>query len=671
MKDNFVSIRNYVVCLVVALTMGSSDSPAISAEHSAEKKLACPTPEQAAWQDLELGMFITYDIPVFKPGWDHRQYETRPDASIFNPKKLNTDQWMEAAKAMGAKYAVFVAKHGSGFMCWQSDLYPYGMKQSPYKNGKGDIVRDFVNSCRKYGIQPGLYCHMGCNGYLEADNPGLINRGKGGDPAKQAHYAKVCEGMARELWGNYGPLTEIWFDGGVLDPSKGGPDVIPILRQLQAKAVVFGGPAASIRWIGNEDGVAPYPCWATAPGTRDYSGPGSPDDKTWMPGECDVPLRNGLWLWQPKTEDRLFSVDQLMDKYYRSVGRNCNLLLNATPDQDGLIPEADMKRYKEFGDEIRRRFGKSVAETDGRGELVELDFGKPIRIDHVITMENIVEGERVRAYVVEGLAGGQWKELCRGASIGHKKIDRFDPTEVSKIRWRCLKSVAEPRIRKLAAYSVAADPERSQGTAAQVKEGFTSLFNGNDLTNWEGEPGYWSVEDEAITGKTTAAKPLDHGSYLFWRGGKPADFDLRVDFRLTGLNSGIQFRSRELPHFDAAGYQADMCVRGSWYGCLFNTDDNGFDALRGQQVVFDGKGNKTVTPLGDSTELLKHVKAGGWNEYRIVAKGDKIALWINGVLMSQTIDRRPNAAREGIIALQIHPGPPMTAQFKNIRIKCL
>jgi len=448
-----------------AATMVVLSSLIPAAAQPPEAKLARPTREQAAWQDLELGMFFHYDIPVFQPGWDHRQYETRPEPSLFNPKKLNTDQWMEAAKAMGAKYAVLVAKHGSGFMCWQSDLYPYGMKQSPYKDGKGDIVRDFVNSCRKYGILPGIYAHMGCNGYLEVDNPGLVNRGKGGDPEKQARYAKICEGMLTELWGNYGNLMEIWFDGGVLDPAKGGPDMLPILRKLQPKAIVFQGPAASIRWIGNEDGVAPYPCWATAPDVRDYNGPGSTDGQKWLPGECDVPVRQGIWLWQPNTEDRLFSVDQLMDKYYRSVGHNCNLLLNANPGPDGLIPEPDMKRYKEFGDEIRRRFGQSIAETTGKGEVVELALGKPTRVDHVITMENILEGERVREYVIEGLVGDQWKELCRGTSIGHKKIDQFSPTEVSKVRWRCLKSVAEPRIRSLAAYAV-----RGPDNAGQIDQ---------------------------------------------------------------------------------------------------------------------------------------------------------------------------------------------------------
>ena len=139
------------------MTRGDDVSDQGMPDNNDTSKLAEPTPKQLAWQELEVGMFIHYDINVFQPGWDHRQYATRPEASIFDPRKLNTDQWMEAAKSMGATYALFTAKHGSGFMCWQSDLYPYGMKQSPYKGGRGDIVQDFVDSCRKYGIEPGSF----------------------------------------------------------------------------------------------------------------------------------------------------------------------------------------------------------------------------------------------------------------------------------------------------------------------------------------------------------------------------------------------------------------------------------------------------------------------------------------------------------------------------------
>ena len=183
-----------------------------------------------------------------------------------------------------------------------------------------------------------------------------------------------------------------------------------------------------------------------------------------------MPVRSGVWIWEPNTEGRLLSVDKLMDLYYRSVGHNCNLLLNANPDPDGLIPEPDMKRYREFGEEIRRRFGTSVGETSGTGAVVELALARPARIDQVVTMEDILEGERVREYVVEGLSSAGWTELSRGQSIGHKKIDRFSPVEVSRVRWRCLKSVAEPRLRKLAVYLAAR--ERPQGMMADAPVAF-------------------------------------------------------------------------------------------------------------------------------------------------------------------------------------------------------
>jgi alpha-L-fucosidase len=144
-----------------------------------------------------------------------------------------------------------------------------------------------------------------------------------------------------------------------------------------------------------------------------------------------------------------------MDMYYKSVGRNCNLLLNANIDRNGLVPEPDLQRYREFGAEIRRRFGQALAETSGRGDEVVLRLPQPGLVDHVITMEQIAEGERVREYVVEGQTGGDWKELCRGQSLGHKRIDTFPAADVAAIRWRCLRSVGEPRIRRLAAYRVA------------------------------------------------------------------------------------------------------------------------------------------------------------------------------------------------------------------------
>jgi hypothetical protein len=207
--------------------------------------------------------------------------------------------------------------------------------------------------------------------------------------------------------------------------------------------------------------------------------------------------------------------------------------------------------------------------------------------------------------------------------------------------------------------------------AATVEEGFTSMFNGRDLTGWEGKPGWWRVEDGTITSESTPEKPCDSAHYLMWRGGQPGDFELRLEYRLVGGNSGIQFRSRELPNWDTSGYQADMEDGDQWTGCLFEHTRGGV-SMRGERTVIASDGAKKVTPIGDPKALLKHVRKQDWNTYRITALGNEITLAINDVVMCQAVDDQTGlAAREGVIALQMHPGPPMKVQFRNLRIKHL
>jgi alpha-L-fucosidase len=221
--------------------------------------------------------------------------------------------------------------------------------------------------------------------------------------------------------------------------------------------MVFQGPDATIRWVGNESGVAPYPAWNSLPLAEAKSGVatarhGDPDGDAWLPNECDARIRS-TWFWNSRNAGTLKTVDELMAMYYQSVGHGAVLLLNQTPDTTGQIPEADVRRGAEFGAEIKRRFGQSLADTSGDGNTIELQLAKPVSVDRVTTMEQILDGERVREYVIEGWTGKAWQTLCQGTAIGHKKIDRFSPTEVSKIRFRGLKSAGAPRIRKLAAYS--------------------------------------------------------------------------------------------------------------------------------------------------------------------------------------------------------------------------
>jgi len=207
--------------------------------------------------------------------------------------------------------------------------------------------------------------------------------------------------------------------------------------------------------------------------------------------------------------------------------------------------------------------------------------------------------------------------------------------------------------------------------AAEEEEGFVSMFNGRDLSGWEGKEGGWWVEDGAITSQSTKKNPCVKHHYLMWRGGQPADFELRLSYRVVGGNSGIQFRSEELPNWDTNGYQADLEAGQQWSGALFQHRRGGV-AMRGEKAVVDEDGSKEVERIGDTAELQKQIKANDWNEYHVIARGPEIILKINDVVMSHAIDRdRKLACHKGVIAVQMHPGPPMKVQFRNLRIKVL
>ncbi len=411
----------------------------------APANLALPTPQQAAWQDFEIGMFIH-----FAPNtWQDQEYDdlSTPLEKI-NPAKLDTDQWVRAAELMGAKYIVFVAKHVGGFCMWQTDSTDYGIKNTPWRGGKGDVLADLTASCRKRGMPLGVYLSP------QDRKHGADVGGKCKTPAEQAAYNRLYRQQLTEVLSRYGKMVEVWFDGSNV------VDVSDILKQYAPKAMIFQGRCATIRWVGNEDGVAPYPAWNAVAETAAKSGVataehGDPNGVAWLPNECDARMRRE-WFWNTRNAPTLKTVDQLMDMYYRSVGHGAVLLLNHTPDTTGLIPEVDVQRGAEFGAEVRRRFGRSLAETSGKGDTVEFALPGPHVIDHVIVMEDITRGERIRKYVIEGQVDGNWIEIASGTAVGHKKIDRIKPTEVSRIRLRVTASAADPIIRKLAVYDTRA-----------------------------------------------------------------------------------------------------------------------------------------------------------------------------------------------------------------------
>jgi len=451
-----------------ATSRAAANSATAANSAQANAPLPTPAPKQVAWQDCEVGAIFHFDMPVYQEGGrtiEAAIHRTWPPAT-YNPERLDTDQWLAAATALGARYAIFTATHFNGFLQWQSDVYDYGVKQTPWRGGKGDVVRDFVESCRRCGVKPGLYMSCFRNAWHGVDRY-RVGYGEGG--AGQAQFARTCERMVEELCSRYGELIQIWFDAGLIAPEEGGPEVLPIVDKHQPDLVFYHSPQRrDHRWIGNEHGVAGDPCWATMPGPavsdrihkgepddwRDLLEHGDPDGTHWCPAMVDTVLRDHHWFWTPDAEDTIEPLERLVSMYYTSVGRNGNLVLGLTPDPSGLIPAPDFRRCEEFGREIRRRFDRPLAETSGAGAVVELPLRCPQKIDHVVIMEDIAHGERVREYVVEAhTPGGPRQELGRGASIGHKRIHQFPSVEAARVRLRVTKSAAEPRIRRLAAYA--------------------------------------------------------------------------------------------------------------------------------------------------------------------------------------------------------------------------
>ena len=429
---------------------------------SSKKATVLPTPSQVEWAEAEIGVIIHFDLVNFRPDYNFRKWGTAPPSEIFNPTMLNTDQWLKAAQSLGAKYAVLVAKHCSGFCLWPTKAHDYHIGNTPWKNGKGDIVADFFASCKKYGIKPGLYYSVAANGYLEVDNPGKV---VSGDQAEQKRYNEIAIQQLTELWSNYGEIFEIWFDGGVMAPKDGGPDIAPLLEKLQPKAVVFQGPVGNknlIRWIGNEDGRAPYPHWSTTDVGTSSAGVitipnlhGDPDGKIWCPGEADFPMRTGWqggWFWKA-TGQKLLTKDQIIDRYYTSVGHNSNMLLGIVIDTTGLVPAEDCEALADVGMEIQQRFKKPVAETSGKGGLLELKLGKnPQQINHVIIQEDIAQGEHIRKYEVEAFIDGKWQKVCEGISVGNKRIQKFPTVKATGLRLIIKEYSNQPQVKKFATY---------------------------------------------------------------------------------------------------------------------------------------------------------------------------------------------------------------------------
>ena len=421
-----------------------------------------PTLEQIEWADCEIGVIIHLDLVIYQPPYNVRQHFYNPiPSSVFNPKKLNTDQWISAAKSLGAKYAVLVAKHCTGFSLWPTEAHDYSIKNSPYKNGNGDIVKDFIASCEKYGLRPGIYCSASFNQYYGVENPGRVIDG---DRKKQEEYNAIVLKQLTELWSNYGKLFEIWFDGGVMPVSEGGPDIASLLKELQPDAVTFQGPVGTkslIRWVGNERGVAPEDCSSLYDNRSQHEG-GTVEHDTvcenaeiWCPAESDFPNRYarqsylGGWFWREGEESSIVPADQLFANYLTSVGRNTNMLVGMVITPDGEFPESDATVFAEAGKKIRETFATPIATSSTGTVTIPANTVSP---KYIVLKEDISQGERVTGYTVRAYdACGEEIFIHSGKVIAHKRILSI-PAETVKVILEITSCRAEPKLLPIEIY---------------------------------------------------------------------------------------------------------------------------------------------------------------------------------------------------------------------------
>jgi alpha-L-fucosidase len=279
--------------------------------------------------------------------------------------------------------------------------------------------------------------------------------------------------MVEELMSRYGDLAIVWFDGGAHGPEKGGPDVLSVFEKHQSNCIFYHNTQrADIRWGGSESGTVPYPSWGTYPFPFSHSAnqeviyknnfqllkEGDPNGEYYMPAMSDAPLRgyNGRheWFWEPEDEEHIFPLKNLMNMYYNSVGHNSSLILGLTPDSRGLLPDPDVKRLKAFGNAIKNRFSNAIASTSGQSKKLNLKLPKKQYVNHIVLMEDISKGERIRKFTLEGKTKKGWETIFEGSCIGHKFIHQFDDMVVSEVRLKITESRGEPSIKSFEVFKV-------------------------------------------------------------------------------------------------------------------------------------------------------------------------------------------------------------------------
>lgn len=439
-----------------------------------------PSGRQLSWHEMEYYMFVHFTVNTFTDKeWGYGDEKE----SVFNPESLDCRQWAKVAKDAGMKGIIITAKHHDGFCLWPSAYTDHSVKNSQWKDGKGDVLKELRQACDEYGLKLGVYL-----------SPWDRNSPVYATPDYLIYYRN----QLKELLTNYGNIFEVWFDGANGgDGYYGGaretrkidnrtyyewPVTHSIVRELQPDAVIFSDAGPDIRWVGNESGMGSLTNWCLLKKDQMYPGgdfakilgEGHEDGNYWVPAEVDVSIRPG-WFYHKSQDSLVRTPENLMELYYSSVGRNSNLLLNVPPDRRGILHERDVKsllefrelREKEFEKELVkgkkatasvRRGAKFGAECTNDGDpetywstpdevtsaSLTFHLGTETEVNRILVQEYIKLGQRIKRYKVEVLLNGEWSQVVEGTTIGYKVIRKFPVVKTNKVRFTILDSKACP-----------------------------------------------------------------------------------------------------------------------------------------------------------------------------------------------------------------------------------
>ncbi|MFK2039095.1 alpha-L-fucosidase [Bacteroides fragilis] len=427
-----------------------------------------PTPQQLEWQQMELTAFLHFGINTFTG----REWgDGKENPALFNPTDFDAEQWVRSLKEAGFKMAILTAKHHDGFCLWSTKTTGHSVAASPWKDGKGDVVRELRDACDKYGIKFGVYL-----------SPWDRNASCYGDSPK---YNEFFIEQLTELLTNYGEVHEVWFDGANGEGPNGKKQeydwtaILSTIRRLQPRAVtaIMGD---DVRWVGNERGLGRETEWSATvltPGTyarceeqnkalgvkatsKDLGGRDmlvNAKELFWYPSEVDVSIRPG-WFYHQQEDNQVKSLKHLTDIYFKSVGYNSVLLLNIPPDQRGRISDADVNRLKEFADYRKEIFadnrvkGGLKAWTARPGDTRVYQLKPKSEINVVMLREDISKGQRMEAFTVEALTADGWKEIAKGTTVGYKRLIRIPAVEARQLRVKVDACRLAANISEVAAY---------------------------------------------------------------------------------------------------------------------------------------------------------------------------------------------------------------------------